>query len=131
MDTQEKPNRADRISDEVSEYIKLRIAVFKLAFVENLSVLLSDAIGLMLLFVTGALGILALTGALIYWLSKVIGSVAGALVIVGVFFILAGLILFWIRHTLIGDRLVKKLSRMFFKSNTEKYDYEEEEDEDQ
>lgn len=128
MDTQEKPNRVDRISDEVSEYIKLRIAAFKLAFVENLSVLLSDAIGLMLLFVTGALGLMALTGALTYWLSEVIGSVAGALVIVGVFFILAGLILFWIRHTLIGDRLVKKLSRMFFKSDTEKYHYEEDED---
>lgn len=120
-------NSTDRfgfVSDDVKEYISLRITSLKLAAVENLSSLLSSAFGIMIFVVCITFSLMLLTIALTLLIGYLIGNIATAFAIMGGVFLIISIIAYLLRDRLITDSLVARLSKMFFTTRKNESDDE-------
>ena len=102
------------LGKEVLEYVDLRVDALKLQTAKGMSMTLGRLAYLLVvmavLFVV--LATLAIAGVL--WLGEVVGSyAAGALIVCGVF-LLALLVLFFLKNRMFRDAFVPMVSRIFF-----------------
>ena len=105
---------ASLISDDVKEYISLRIKRLKLTAVENLSTFTSSVfVFLLVLFIS----LLLLSFGAAFWLGDVLGSMALAFAIVGGAVGVVAVVMYALRNRLIADSMVRKFSQMFFSTN--------------
>lgn len=108
------PNNTGLVSEDVKEYISLRIQALKLAAVENLSTFVSSAFGVLVFVLCLVVALMLLTVGFTLWLGVLLGSDALAFAIVGGFFGVVSLVAFLLRDRLIADAMVRTFSRMFF-----------------
>lgn len=117
MGKSDKPNRAEQLVDQVTDYVNLRIDAFKLAMVENLSTLSGNMLGVVIFLLLALMALLLLTVAATYALGLWIGSMVGAMLIMAALYLIAGLVVLLNRQRLFTDQMVRMFSRMFFERN--------------
>ena len=108
------PTTAEKMAGDVVSYAGMKLDAAKLAAAENLSTLLGDSFGVLLLVAFGSIALMLFTAALIYWLGIVMGSFLLAIILMGCVYLLLGLVLFALRRRLLADRLAAMFCRMFF-----------------
>ena len=108
---------ASLISDDVKEYISLRIKRLKLTAVENLSTFTSGVFGVFVFLLVLFISLLLLSFGAAFWLGDVLGSMALAFAIVGGAVGVVAVVMYALRNRLIADSMVRKFSQMFFSTN--------------
>ncbi len=107
---------AGRIADDVANYAGLRIDAFKLDAVEKLSLVFSNAFGVVMCIVLGSIGLLFFTGIATWLLGALLGSLLWASVIMGSLFVAAAVVVLVNRQRMFADQMVALFSRMLFNS---------------
>ncbi len=102
------------ISDEVKEYVSLRIQSLKLTAVENLSSFTSKSFGVFVFVLLLSIAVVLLTFGFTLWLGDLLESHALAFAIVGGVYLVASLVVFALRDRLIANSMVRMFSKMFF-----------------
>lgn len=102
------------ISDEVKEYVSLRIQSLKLTAVENLSSFTSKSFGVFVFVLLLTIAVVLLTFGFTLWLGDLLESHALAFAIVGGVYLVASLVVFALRDRLIANSMVRMFSKMFF-----------------
>lgn len=105
---------AGKVSQDVTDYVNMRIASFKLSMVEDLSSIFGNGLRMMLVIVFGAMAFMILSVAAIIWLGNLIGSVLWATLIVAAVYIIAAIVIYFMRRQFI-NLIVPMFSTMFFK----------------
>lgn len=114
MEQDGRPNRAERLIQELISYLNLRLDAFKLNMVENFSLLFSNMTAVFIAVLLAGMAFLLFTAALVWWLGTVLGSLLLSTVLVGVCYLAAAWVVFLLRDRLIVDRMVRMFSQMFF-----------------
>lgn len=109
----------DQIVEDVKEYISLRSDSLKLNTVANLSTILGGAIALVICLLFCLLALMIFSVAIIQGLNMLIGSLIWAIIIVGVLYVIIGVVVFAKRQAFI-NMMVGVFSRMFFEKPTKK-----------
>ena len=122
----EKSGKGEQIVKELKTYVNLKIDAFKLTAVEQLSLLFSRGLSVVVAILMIGMALLMFTVAVTLLLGEWIGSVLWAVVIMGLLFTLCGLMLFARREHLFSDSMVRMFSRMFF---SERFENNEKDDE--
>ncbi len=125
MSRDKNTNSNTLISDEVKEYVSLRVQSLKLAAVDNLSTFISKSFGVLLFTLLLTISLLLLTIGLSLWLGEVIQSTPLAFAITGGIMMVAALIIFAMRGRLITNSLVRLFSQMFFANRKSSIDQDE------
>ncbi len=105
------------ISDEVKEYVSLRIQSLKLTAVENLSSFTSESFGVFVFVLLLSIAVVLLTFGFTLWLGDLLESHALAFAIVGGVYLVASLVVFALRDRLIANSMVRMFSKMFFSNH--------------
>ncbi len=117
----------EELFQDIKYYIDLRIKRFKLNMVENLAVFCSRAISLTAFLLMLLLALVTLTGALVAAVALWINSVIWAFVIVGGFYLIAALFFYMFRSRLFTGGMVRTFSRMFFGTDFNEAEEDDEE----
>lgn len=118
-----EPNRiSDNVSsmtENVKEYINLRIDYIKLLLTEKIARLASYFLMSVIFFILGMFLILFISFAFVFWYGDEVGpTFVGALIIVG-FYVLMGLVIYGMRYKLFINPLVKKLAKIIMEEENE------------
>jgi len=105
------------ISDEVKEYVSLRMQSLKLTAVENLSSFTSKSFGVFVFVLLLSIAVVLLTFGFTLWLGDLLESHALAFAIVGGVYLVASLVVFALRDRLIANSMVRMFSKMFFSNH--------------
>ena len=114
MEKQKNTGPLGFVSEDVKEYISLRIKSLKLNAVENLSTFVSSAFGVLVFVLCLMVALLLLTFGFTLWLGELLGNQALAFAIVGAFFLVVSAVAFALRDRLIANSMVRTFSKMFF-----------------
>lgn len=114
MNRQKNTGPTGLISEDVKEYISLRIQSLKLTAVENLSTFVSSAFGVLVFALCLMVALLLLTFGFTLWLGEMLDNHALAFAIMGGLFLVVSLVAFLLRDRLITNAMVGFFSRMFF-----------------
>jgi len=121
-----KDTNDEGLASSIKEYINMKIDQFTLKSVENISIVSSKVI-LILIYVMLGVVILQLIGfALSYFIGELLDSTAMGFLIVGGVFIIAFLAVFLLRKKLFTNSIVKMFINMFFNNNKEENYFNEE-----
>ena len=104
---------ANKVSQDVTDYVNMRIAATKLSLVEDLSSIFGNGLRMILVIVLGAMAFMILSVAGIIWLGGLIGSMLIATLIVAGIYAIAAVIIYLMRKKFI-DMIVPMFSSMFF-----------------
>lgn len=115
MDGKTSRTATGKISDDVVEYVNMRIASAKLAVVESLSKFVGNAIRILIFVLFCMLTFMALSMALIVWLGEVIGSLPLACLIVGLVCLVLAIVVHAMKKTFINP-MVRMFSGMIFRN---------------
>ena len=126
MQEQEKenPGRAERIKQDVCDYVGLRMDNLRLGLIEHLSTLLSTVCSVAIAFILAGLGILFLAAALTWMLGILIGSILSAVFIMSVLFFVLGVVFYANRKKLVVNPAVRMLSKVIFDIDKKYSDHE-------
>ncbi len=118
-----EPNRiSDNVSsmtENVKDYINLRIDYIKILLTEKIARLASYFLMSVIFFILGMFLILFISFAFVFWYGDEVGpTFVGALIIVG-FYVLMGLVIYWMRYKLFINPLVKKLAKIIMEEENE------------
>lgn len=106
----------DKIVDDVKDYISLRSDSMKLRATANLSVITGGAIAMIICMLFCLLALMIFSVAIIYGISLLINSILWALLIVGVLYVVIGVMVFYRRDKFI-NMMVRLFSGMFFEKS--------------
>lgn len=112
-----KNTETSLLSDEVKEYVSLRIQSLKLTTVENLSSFTSRSFGVLVFVLLLSIALVLLTIGFAFWLGEVLESLPLSFAIVGAVYLVVSLVVFALRDRLIADSMVRMFSRMFFSNH--------------
>jgi hypothetical protein len=100
------------LSDQVRDYIHLRIDIFKLNLTEKLATLTTTLLISIIFFIVFLFFTLFLSLAFIFWFREYVGTAwVGALIVAG-FYILVGIVVFLLRDKLFLNRIVVQISKI-------------------
>jgi cytochrome c biogenesis protein CcdA len=123
-----KDTNDEGLASSIKEYVNMKIDLFALKSVEDISIVSSKVI-LILIYAMLGVVILQLTGfALSYFIGELLNSTALGFLIVGGVFIIAFLTVFLLRKKLFTNSIVKMFINMFFNSNKEENYFKEEQE---
>ncbi len=108
----------DRIARDVTRYGEMKWDALKLDLVENLSVVFSNAFGVVIFIVLGGMGLLFFTGVATWLLGLLIGSLLWSSVIMGSLFLIIAIVVLALRQKIFADMMVGMFARMFFPEKT-------------
>lgn len=108
----EEPGLSERAIRDLKDYASLRADSVRLALIDNLATLFNTLFSVALLIVLAGIGTVFFAVALTWILGWIIGSMLYAILIIGALFLIATLVVYWKRNSLIVDRSVQMLARM-------------------
>ena len=107
------------LTDQVKNYIQLRIDLFKLNLTEKLATLTTTLIISIIFFIVFLFFTLFLSLAFIFWFKDYVGAAwAGSLIVAG-FYILVGIVVFLLRDKLFLNRIVVQISKILLEEEEE------------
>ena len=107
-----QPGLSERAVRDLKDYASLRADSVRLALIDNLATLFNTLFSVALLIVLAGIGTVFFAVALTWILGWLIGSMLYAILIMGALFLIATLVVYWKRNSLIVDRSVQMLARM-------------------
>lgn len=100
------------LSDQVRDYVQLRIDIFKLNLTEKLATLTTTLLISIIFFIVFLFFTLFLSLAFIFWFKEYAGAAwVGALIVAG-FYILVGIVVLLLRDKLFLNRIVVQISKI-------------------
>ncbi len=112
METTTIGEQFSSLSENVKEYVTLKLEYFKLVAAEKMTQLLTHLLISLVIFIMIMLIVLFLSFAFILWWGEYIGpSYIGALIVVG-FYVLAGVLVYLLRYPLFINPLISKMSNI-------------------
>ena len=100
------------ITENIKEYVQLKISILKLSLTEKFARLASFVVLMLIFFIIFLFFSLFVSLAFIYWFRDNAGpAYIGALIVAAVYLILGGLI-YLLRHTIFINPLVSQLSKI-------------------
>lgn len=119
MDTGKISDNFSSLTENVKDYINLRIDLAKLIITEKLAKLASFFLLLIIFFILAMFLLLFLSMAFVFWFGAEIGPFwLGTLIITSVY-VLGGFFIFWKRHELFINPLVTQLTRILMEEKNE------------
>jgi uncharacterized membrane protein YqjE len=111
MESKRLSDNVNEISGNVQEYIRLRTDLLKLTLTEKLSTILSSLFISIILFLVFLFISMFISFAFIFWFRDHVGPLYVGALIVAAFYLLIGIIVFFMRNTLFIDPLVSQISK--------------------
>jgi len=107
------------MTDQVRNYVRLRIDLFKLDLTEKLATLITTLLISIIFFIVFLFFTLFLSLAFIFWFKEYAGAAwAGSLIVAG-FYILIGIVVFVLRDRLFLNRIVVQISKILLEEEEE------------
>jgi hypothetical protein len=107
------------LTDQVKNYVQLRIDIFKLALTEKLAILTTTLLISIIFFIVFLFFTLFLSLAFIFWFKEYAGDAwAGSLIVAG-FYIIVGFVVFLLRDRLFLNRVVTQISKILLEEEEE------------
>ena len=119
-----QPRLDEKVTDDLKQYVRMRIDAVKLELVEDLSGLAGGAIRLIVMLLLCLLALMLFTGALVYALNLLINHMVWSAVIVGGIYVILGIVIFMSRKAF-SSMMVGTFSKMFFKKKKKEDDDED------
>lgn len=120
MESQNLSENFTGISDNVKAYIRLKTDFLKLTLTEKLSLIISALLVSIILFLVFLFISMFVSLAFIFWFRDHAGPLyAGALIVAG-FYLLIGIIIFFMRNKLFIDPLVAQITKILLEEEDEK-----------
>lgn len=110
----------DQIIDHVREYVETRIELAKLNVIEKSSLLAGSLVSGLLIGITFIIVIIFLSFSLAFYLGDYFGQLYAGFLMVGIIYLLSGLLMLIFKDQWIKNPLVNSMVRSFFKENEEK-----------
>lgn len=108
------------LTENVKDYVNLRISLLKLILTEKIAELTSFFLIAVIFFILAMFLLLFLSLAFIFWFGKTVGPLwVGALIITGVY-IVGGLMIYVFRHQFFINPLVSHLTKILMEEKDEK-----------
>jgi ABC-type multidrug transport system fused ATPase/permease subunit len=119
MESQKLSDNFNEISGNVKDYVRLKIDFLKLTLTEKLSLIISALLISIILFLVFLFISMFVSLAFIFWFRDHAGPLyAGALIVAG-FYLLVGVIVFFMRNKIFIDPLVSKISKILLEEEDE------------
>ena len=118
----ESPKFSENITDlidQVKNYVHLRINLFKLNLTEKLATLTTTMLISIIFFIVFLFFTLFLSLAFIFWFREYMGKAYIAALIVAVFYILVGIVIYFLRNKLFLNRVVTQISKVLLEEEEE------------
>jgi hypothetical protein len=96
----------------VRKYLKLQLENFRLVSTEKTAILISSGVVALIIGFLLAVALLFFSVGLVFLLAKVL-PVFWCFIIIGMIYVILGVIVFAVRNTLITDSIARFLSRLF------------------
>ena len=107
------------LTDQVKNYIQLRIDLFKLNLTEKLATLTTTLLISIIFFIVFLFFTLFLSLAFIFWFKDYAGAAwVGSLIVAG-FYILLGIVVYLLRDKLFLNRVVVQISKILLEEEKE------------
>ncbi len=118
-----EPNRiSDNVSsltENVKDYINLRIDYIKLVFTEKIAKLASYLLISVIFFILANFLLLFISFAFVFWYGEEVGPTSvGALIVVAFYFVV-GMLIYWLRHQLFINPMIKRLAKIIMEDDDE------------
>ena len=119
MESQTLSENFSELSENVKDYINLRLDLLKLTVTEKMASIGSFFLVTVIFFILFLFVLMFFSLAFIFWFRDYIGTAyAGALIIAGVY-IIAGMIIFLLRKKLFINPFVEQLSKILMEETSE------------
>jgi uncharacterized membrane protein YqjE len=112
MDTGKISDNFSAITENIKEYIDLRVTLVKLILTEKIAKLASFFLISVIFFILAMFLLLFLSLAFVFWFGEEIGPTYAGALIVTAFYVLVGILIYFMRHRLFYDPLVTKLTKI-------------------
>ena len=107
------------LTDQVKNYVQLRIDLFKLNLTEKLATLTTTLLISIIFFIVFLFFTLFLSLAFIFWFKDYVGYAwVGSLIVAG-FYILLGIVVYLVRDKLFLNRIVVQISKILLEEEEE------------
>jgi len=119
MESNRISDNISTITENVRDYVNLRIDYVKLLLTEKIAKLASFFLVSIIFFILAMFLILFISFAFVFWFGEEVGPMfAGALIIVA-FYILIGLLIYGFRYKLFINPVVKHLAKILIEEENE------------
>lgn len=105
--------------DKTKEYVNVRADILKLTAAEKTSKAIAAAVVGSILLVCGLFALLFLSFFAGYYISEKMGNPAIGFLIVALFYIIVGLLIFFTKANMIEKPIINSVVKSFFKQNTD------------
>lgn len=107
-------NRFEDTAQDALEYGRLQIEAVKLRVLETLATLFNNIFAVLILVVAVSIALLFLAVALTLLLAQATGSLLCAVLIIAAVFLIAAIVIYYLRKTLIVNSMVRMLAKLMF-----------------
>jgi phosphoglycerol transferase MdoB-like AlkP superfamily enzyme len=107
-------NRFEDTARDALEYCRLQVEAVKLRVLETVATLFNNIFVVLVLVVTLSIALLFLAVALTLILAQATGSLLCAVLIISAIFLIASIVVYYLRKDLIVNPAVKMLSKLMF-----------------
>ena len=119
MESHRLSDNVTEISENAKEYIRLKIDILKLTLTEKLSMIISAVLISVIFFLIFLFISMFASLAFIFWFRDHAGPLyIGALIVAG-FYLLVGIVIFFIRNRLFIDPLVSRIAKILLEEEDE------------
>lgn len=119
MELKQVSEHFSEITENVRQYVHLKIDILKVTFTEKIALLASSVVMMMIFFVLFLFFTLFISLAFIFWYRDHAGPAYIGALIVATFYMLLGGVIYLLRHTLFINPLVQQLSKIILEDSDE------------
>jgi hypothetical protein len=119
MESERLSDNVSSLTENVKDYINLRIDLFKLIITEKISKVASFFLIAVVFFILAMFMLLFLSLAFMFWFGEVAGPTWVGALIVTALYIIAGLLVWWKRHEIFLNPLVMQITKILMEDPDE------------
>ena len=108
-----------QLTENVKDYVNLRIDLAKLVLTEKIAKLATFFLIAIIIFILSMFLLLFLSLAFVFWFEKDLGPAWAGALIVTAFYVLAGVVIYVQRHNLFINPLVSQLTKILMEDKDE------------
>ncbi len=118
METGPISDNISSLTENVKDYINLRIDLFKLVITEKISRVVSAFLIAVVFFILAMFMLLFLSLAFMFWFGEVVGPTWAGALIVTALYVIAGLIIYRKRHQIFLNPLVTQITKVLMEEDS-------------
>jgi preprotein translocase subunit SecF len=119
MEAEKISDNVSSLTENVKDYVNLRIDLFKLIITEKISKVASFFLIAVVFFILAMFMLLFLSLAFMFWFGEVVGPTwVGALIVTAIY-IAAGLLVWWKRNEIFLNPLVMQITKILMEDDDE------------